>query len=157
MINGIHHAAISTPDLERALGFYRDLLGAEIVTDFEWPAGLEVADSIVGLRDSSARAVMLRLGNAMVELFEFRTPTPRAGDLERPVCDHGITHICLDVNDIEAEDERLREAGMRFHCRPQDLGAVRATYGRDPDGNVIELQEVVDASSPVALAIDVPD
>jgi catechol 2,3-dioxygenase-like lactoylglutathione lyase family enzyme len=152
MIHGIHHAAISTPDLERALGFYRDLLGAEIVTDFEWPAGLEVADRIVGLRGSSARAVMLRLGNAMVELFEFSSPTPQAGDPERPVCDHGITHICLDVSDVDAEYQRLREAGMRFHCPPQDLGAVRTTYGRDPDGNVIELQEVTDPSSPVALA-----
>ena len=152
MIHGIHHAAISTPDLERALGFYRDLLGAEVVTDFEWPAGLEVADRIVGLQGSSARAVMLRLGNAMIELFEFHSPTPQAGDPERPVCNHGITHICLDVTDIDAEYERLREAGMRFNCPPQDLGAVRSTYGRDPDGNVIELQEVTDQASPVALS-----
>jgi catechol 2,3-dioxygenase-like lactoylglutathione lyase family enzyme len=96
---------------------------------------------------------MLRLGNAMIELFEFRSPTPRVGDPERPVCDHGITHICLDVSNVDAEYERLRGAGMRFHCRPQDLGAVRTTHGRDPDGNVIELQEVMDPSSPVALAI----
>jgi len=151
MIHGIHHTAISTPNLERSLKFYRDLLGAQTVTDFEWPAGLEVADQIVGLKDSSARAVMLRLGNAMIELFEFTSPSPQSGDPERPVCDHGITHICLDVSDIEAEYERLRKAGMRFNCPPQDLGEVRATYGRDPDGNVVELQEVVDPSSPVAL------
>lgn len=151
MIRGIHHTAISTPDIERALGFYRDLLGAEIVTDFEWLPGLEVADRIIGLSGSSARAVMLRLGNAMVEIFEFRSPTPQPGDPERPVCDHGITHICLDVSDVDEEYERLLKAGMRFHCPPQDLGAVRTTYGRDPDGNVIELQEVLDPSSPVAL------
>lgn len=151
MIQGIHHAAISTPDLPRALGFYRDLLGAEIVTDFEWPVGAEIADRIVGLRGSSARAVMLRLGNAMIELFEFHSPEARPGDPERPVCDHGITHICLDVTDIEAEYERLRATGMRFNSPPQDLGAVRSTYGRDPDGNVIELQEVMEPSSPVAL------
>ena len=33
----------------------------------------------------------------------------------------------------------------------QDLGIAKATYGRDPDGNVVELQEVLDKSSPVAL------
>lgn len=156
MIHGIHHTAISTPDLERSLGFYRDLLGAIVVTDFEWPEGLDVADRIVGLRSSSARAVMLRLGNAMIELFEFRAPKPRTGDPERPVCDHGITHICLDVSDVDAEYDRLLGAGMRFHCPPQDLGAVRTTYGRDPDGNVIELQEVTDPSSPVALTTSTP-
>jgi len=36
---------------------------------------------------------------------------------------------------------------MRFHCPPQDVGDLRATYGRDPDGNVVELLEVKDQSS----------
>jgi predicted enzyme related to lactoylglutathione lyase len=89
----------------------------------------------------------------MIELFEYHTPEPRAGDSNRPVCDHGITHICLDVTDVKAEYERLVAAGMTFHCPPQDLGAAWATYGRDPDGNVIELQEVVDRSSPMYLAM----
>lgn len=41
----------------------------------------------------------------MVELFEFLSPAPRAGDPERPVCDHGITHICFDVRDLDADVE----------------------------------------------------
>ena len=153
MSHGIHHTAISTPDIEQALEFYRDLLGAEVVSDYGWPAGVEVADGLLALSDSSARVAVLRLGNAMIELFEFDSPTPSPGDPNRPVCDHGITHICLDVSDIDAEYVRLRDAGMRFHCEPQDLGALRSTYGRDPDGNVIELQEVTDPSSSVALRI----
>jgi hypothetical protein len=42
---------------------------------------------------------------------------------------------------------------MRFHTPPPVLGrgSIRATYGRDPDGNIIELQEVVDTSVDVAL------
>ena len=49
MIRGIHHAAISTGDLQRALAFYRDLLGFEMVFEGGWPAGVEVADNITGL------------------------------------------------------------------------------------------------------------
>ena len=30
---------------------------------------------------------------------------------------------------------------------------VRTTYGRDPDGNVIELQEVLNPDSPIALPL----
>lgn len=30
MINGVHHVSIATTDLERMLGFYRDLLGFEV-------------------------------------------------------------------------------------------------------------------------------
>ena len=154
MIRGVHHTAISTGHLERALAFYRDLLGFRVVLDLTWPVGTEVADTITGLRDSSARAVMLRAGNVMIELFQYATPTPRPGDPRRPVSDHGITHICLDVTDLDAEYARLKAAGMSFHCPPQDVGGAKSTYGRDPDGNVIELQEVTDEQSPLALPIN---
>ena len=143
MIRGVHHTSISTPDLDKALAFYRDILGLEVAFEFGWPQGLEIADQITGLKDSSAKAVMLRAGNAFIELFEYTTPQPAAGDPQRPVCDHGFTHLCLDVKDVDAEYERLKAAGMTFHCPPQDIGSgIRTTYGRDPFGNVLELQEV---------------
>ena len=152
MIRGIHHTAISTGDLQRSLAFYRDLLGFETVFEAGWPAGTEAADKITGLSGSSARFAMLRAGNTFIELFQYQSPAPRPGDPSRPVCDHGITHICLDVTDVEAEYQRLTAAGMRFHCSPQDLGGgTKTTYGRDPDGNVVELQEIGDPESPIAL------
>jgi catechol 2,3-dioxygenase-like lactoylglutathione lyase family enzyme len=64
---------------------------------------------------------------------------------------HGITHLCLDVTDIHAEYERLRAAGMRFHCPPIEYGTRKTTNGRDPDGNVIEIHEVLSRSHPVFL------
>ena len=155
MIRGIHHTAISTGDLQRALAFYRDLLGFETVFEAGWPAGSEIADNITGLSDSSAQVAMLRAGNTFIELFEYASPAPRPGEANRPVCDHGITHICLDVTDVDAEYRRLTAAGMRFHCPPQDLGGgARTTYGRDPDGNVVEIQEILDPASAMALERD---
>ena len=152
MIEGIHHVAISTGDIERSLNFYCGLLGFEQVSRFGWEEGSEGADRITGLEHSSCSAAMLKLNNAFVELFEFATPSPRESDPNRPVCDHGITHLCVAVSDIDAEYERLKAAGMRFHCPPQGTGgSVRATYGRDPDGNVVELLEIGDATSPMAL------
>ena len=149
MIRGIHHTAISTPNLERALSFSRDLLGFEVETKAAWSPDSKAAkrfDDIVGLRNSAAQLVMLSAGNARIELFEYHAPLPKPGDPDRPVCDHGITHICLEVEDIDAEYERLSAAGMRFHCPPQHLGGAAATYGRDPDGNVVELYETNPAS-----------
>jgi catechol 2,3-dioxygenase-like lactoylglutathione lyase family enzyme len=160
MIRGIHHTAISTSDLQRSVRFYRDLLGFQEVFSSSWEIGSEVADRIVGLKDSAAQLVMLRLGNVCLELFQYASPRPKPGESTRPVCDHGITHICLDVTDIEAEYERLKAAGMRFHCPPQDVGGgirdaggIRATYGRDPDGNVVELLEVKDAGNPLSVRV----
>ena len=75
---------------------------------------------------------------------------PRTAEADRPVCDHGFTHIALLVTDMDAEYERLTAAGMRFHCPPG--GNTRAIYGRDPDGNVVELMEVAQGS-PMALTV----
>jgi catechol 2,3-dioxygenase-like lactoylglutathione lyase family enzyme len=152
MIRAIHHTAISTRDLERSLAFYRDLLGFREVTSFAWDRGSEAADRITGLTDSAARVALLRLDNAFIELFQFEAPAPKAGDPARPVCDHGITHLCVEVTEIDAEYARLRDAGMTFHCEPIDAGVgVRATYGRDPDGTVVELLEVTEETSAFSL------
>jgi catechol 2,3-dioxygenase-like lactoylglutathione lyase family enzyme len=154
-IRGVHHVAISTGDLERAIEFYEGLLGFEVVWRFAWPVGIPTADLITGLEGSSAKAAILRAGNTHIEIFEYSSPTPKAGDPKRPVCDHGITHIALDVIDIDAVYERLQAAGMSFHCPPQPVGGeTRATYGRDPDGNVVELQELQPADSPLAIRVD---
>ena len=152
MIRGIHHTAISTPDIERSLSFYRDLLGFEVIYSSTWGVGTESADRITGLKDSAARIVMLKAGNACVELFQYSNPTPKAAEPMRPVCDHGVTHICLDVTDIDSEYTRLKAAGMTFHCAPQGGGPLRATYGRDPDGNVVELLEISDVTNPMHLS-----
>ena len=69
------------------------------------------------------------------------------------MCDHGITHLCLQVEDIDGEYERLKAAGMTFHCAPQKAGkGLRATYGRDPDGNVVELLEVENSDDKLSVA-----
>ena len=139
MIRGIHHTAISTRNLETSLAFYRDLLGFEPVMDFSWPEGTSDINRTHQLEQTAARVVMLKAGNSMIELFEYATPTPKSAEPNRRLCDHGLTHICLDVDEIDAEYARLEAAGMRFHCAPVDYGTVKTTYGRDPDGNMIEL------------------
>lgn len=147
MINGIHHVALSVANLDRMVAFYRDVLGFEVVSRTSWPQGSRIIDDIVGLKDSAARQVFIRAGNLMVELFEYSAPKPRPQDPNRPASDHGYTHFCLDVTDIDTEYERLRKAGMVFHCPPPPLFegiGVRATYGRDPEGNIIEIQEIID-------------
>ena len=143
MLIGIHHTAISTPDLKRLKQFYCDLFGFEEIFGFEWRQGSEISDRIVGLKDSSAEFVFLRNANTHLELFEYRSPTPRPRDPAWRVCDHGLTHICFEVSDIHSEYSRLKNMGMRFQAAPCAAAGLMAVYGRDPDGNIVELIEFV--------------
>jgi catechol 2,3-dioxygenase-like lactoylglutathione lyase family enzyme len=99
-------------------------------------------ERILGLKGASGTVALLKLNDMQLELFEFGRPLPTALDPQRPVCDHGISHFCVEVTDIESEYERLKKAGVFFHCAPIDFhGIAKATYARDPDGNVFELRE----------------
>jgi len=152
MISGIHHIAISTRDIERSVEFYRDLLGFEEVLRFEWPVGSTVMDTLSGLSGSSGKIAMLKAANTFVEILQYETPIPSAVNPNRPVCDLGISHIALTVGNVSSEYARLTAAGMSFHCAPLDLQpGMRATYGRDPDGNVVELLEISDVENPMFL------
>lgn len=141
MIRRILHTAISTPDLDRLARFYCEVLGFTCLSEGDWPVGSGVIDEVIGLNGSSARSVVLGLDGTAVELFEFRSPQPAPQSADRPACDHGYTHLCLGVTDMQAEYARLSAAGMRFHSPPRRMGRVMMAYGRDPDGNIIELFE----------------
>jgi catechol 2,3-dioxygenase-like lactoylglutathione lyase family enzyme len=150
VIRGLHHAGLATHDMDGLLGFYGGLLGLEAVFELEWEVGNPDNDAVVGLPDSAARLVMLRAGAAHLELFEFRNPVGRAAVRDRNVNDVGISHVCLDVDDARAEHDRLTAAGVTFHGPVQEIaGQVRVAYCRDPDGNVVELQEILDQRHPV--------
>ena len=141
MFRGVHHVAFSTPDLDRFIDHYRRWFGFEEVFRGEWEVGNARVDAIVGLRDSSCRYAQLRLGNLYVEVFQYQTPE---GHAVRPrMCDHGIIHMCLYCDDVRAEYARLSALGMTFNSYPGD-GPTRGTYGRDCDGNVIEILEIAD-------------
>ena len=95
MIKGFHHAAISTPDLERCIDFYTNTIGGEVAWTFGWPAGTPEADQVTDLQNSAADAAMLKIGETFLEVFQFSSPPPAEQQGLRPVNNHGITHIVL--------------------------------------------------------------
>ena len=118
-----------------------------MVSDGGWESGNALIDGIVGLPGSAARTAILRGPNVYVELFQYTSPPGRSGDPDRPVSDHGYTTSEWSSTTIDAEYERLLGLGMRFHGPPSPKEAVggrlRACYGRDPEGNVVELMQIL--------------
>ena len=101
------------------------------------------ADNLVFDRDKNT---ITAAGNVQIEFFQYTNPVPKP--VERlPACDGGIRHICFDVTDIMAEYRRLKDAGVEFESEPQYLKAkVCSVYARDPDGNIVEFQEIFEGS-----------
>ncbi len=154
MINAVHHIAVSTPDMDRLAAFYRDGFGFVEESRVDWESGVEQINRIMGLPESAARTVMLRLGSMRLELFQFEQPAPPISAALRPVHHHGITHFCFDVTTIDVVCEQLKMLGAAFHCVPQDFGTSKTTYGRDPDGNVFELTEFLGESHAIKSGRD---
>lgn len=147
--------AICTANLDRLAAFYTDVLGFPQVMSTKWH-NRPIIDRMIGVDGSAARQVMLQAGNAYLELFEYSSPVGRDADPDPSPADRGYTHFCIDVVDIDAEYQRLSANGMRFHGPPPTTdelngSSIRAIYGRDPDGNIVELQEVLDANVPFSL------
>ena len=144
MIRGIHHVAVHVRDLERMIQFYRDAFGFEVVGEpFEWDNVKEL-DQILDVPNSAAKGAMLKAGTCYFEMFQFQAPQPESDRPLRPY-DKGYTHFCVDVTDIENEYERLKGLGMTFgHHEPINMGHVKTIYGRDPEGNVIEIQQTAE-------------
>jgi catechol 2,3-dioxygenase-like lactoylglutathione lyase family enzyme len=157
MILGVHHVAISTSDIDKAVDWYVEAFGLEVVSRGGWPSGNPEIDGIVGLRDSAAKTAMLKGRNCYVEFFQYTNPVGKVVDGDRPVSDKGYTHFGVVVDDIDADYQRLLGLGMRFHAAPTPKGGMggrlRACYGRDPEGNVIELIEVTSPDWPAQLLV----
>jgi catechol 2,3-dioxygenase-like lactoylglutathione lyase family enzyme len=157
MILGINHVSMSVPDLQKAVHFYCDLLGFEKLETMSWTAGSSTsatAAKILQVSGTAADAVQLRGPNLLLEFFQFREGNPKPQDPERPVIDHGITHFCLAVQDLDKEYARLKAAGVKFLGVPTRIApGLRTVYGRDPFGNIIEFEEAAGRRDPAQSAV----
>jgi lactoylglutathione lyase len=109
---------ITTPDLSRALAFYRELLRGQV--SYQFPpdgepiyVGLELGSSHIGIAHDAAVAAA-------------RTPQRFA--------------LWVYVDDCDVAVERLREGGTAIVEEPADQPwGERVARVHDPDGNVVIL------------------
>jgi catechol 2,3-dioxygenase-like lactoylglutathione lyase family enzyme len=138
----VHHIGVSVADLQRSIDFYTDMLGMELaIAPFD--LGGEDVERVMGLRDVRVRNCIMSKGNVRLELFEFASPTPAEQDPNYSVANRGISHFGVEIEDIDGAYAHMLAHGVRFHAPVTTFkGGIKATYGRDPDGNVFELLEI---------------
>jgi catechol 2,3-dioxygenase len=117
----IGHVHLKVADIERALGFYCDVLGFELMQRFGDSAAFVAAGGYhhhIGLNTWESRGA---------------SPPPRGTT--------GLYHVAIRYPDRPALADALRrvlEAGIALDGA-SDHGVSEALYLRDPDGNGIEL------------------
>ena len=116
-ITGPRHAGITVSNLDRALTFYVDTLGLELLWRREYSEP-EIRD-IVGVPEASSFDIaMIQVpgGEFQVELLEYRGCERRSGATSP--ADYGTGHICFFVDGIDALYADLTAAGVAFRRRP---------------------------------------
>lgn len=143
MITQIRHTGLVVADLEESLGFWRDVLGFSIRRRMD-ESGPHI-DAFLGLKDVRVTTVKLAApdGN-LIELLHFNSHPDRDSWNGTPHST-GFTHVALTVKDLDTACERLSGAGVKFNSAPQMSpdGSVRVTFGRGPEGVLLELVEVI--------------
>lgn len=150
-INRLFHVCITVPDIEEALGFYRDVLGLESIGSLRnekadgavlgFPGEqIEIhADHLCGKNKENA---------TVIDLIQFVNPQTVVGDGPYKQMNHvGITRMAFDVDDTDAIHKKLRRRGdVVMLCAPQTVdaptgGTLRILTFKDPLGIVLELIE----------------
>lgn len=140
----LDHVGVVVDDLDAvaafflALGFERD--GGGLVEG-------EVVDRINGLDGVRAELVMVRTpdGSGKVELVKYHAP---ASDKDaHPLAPNrrGFRHIALEVNNLDAIVDGLRDRGFDTVGEVCDFEeyAYRLCYVRGPDGLIVEFAEQI--------------
>ena len=137
-----HHTGFTVSSLERSLGFYRDLLGLELV--FQWNPQAPYLGELVGYPQVDLHAAILRIpgSDTFLELLEYRNVEGVPVDMRNGNVGNG--HIAFTVDELDPLWERLAAAGVKSISPPvtPTIGpnkGGRAVYCIDPDGFRVEL------------------
>ncbi len=116
----VGHVVLKVRDLDRALGFYRDLLGFRVAGEMS-----NVMIFLTATGENHHDLGLLRVGD------QAPSPLPTAV---------GLYHVAIQLSDWDAVKRAhavLSERGLLKGAA--DHGVTKSLYTSDPDGNEIEL------------------
>lgn len=116
MFKGLEHTAIASPNPQKLARWYVDHL--DFAINFEYDGNYFV------------KAV----NGAMLEII-----ASEGGRAEQKMKDPGIRHLAILVDDFDADQERLRKAGIEFLTQPVNVKGNRLVFFADCDGNLLHL------------------
>ncbi|CAG8502009.1 5189_t:CDS:2 [Ambispora leptoticha] len=129
----LNHIAIAVPDLEKSSKFWREVMGAESVSE------------IKPQPDHGVYTVFVSLGNTKIELLgEYNDRSPIHNFLYKNKSG-GIHHVCIEVDDVNVAVKDLVSKNVRSLDPEPKIGAhgkpVVFLHPKDCGGVLVELQQ----------------
>ncbi len=122
------HVRLLVKDFKACFRFYRDILGLEPV----WG-------------DESGAYANFETGSVAIALFgrAAMADTIGKGDLPLEAASKDTACLIFEVPDVDGAAHGLKSKGCRFETEPTDYSGwgIRAAHFRDPDGNLIEINQ----------------
>jgi catechol 2,3-dioxygenase-like lactoylglutathione lyase family enzyme len=124
----IELTSVFVDDQDKALAFYTDVLGFE--KKVEIPLGEFRWLTVVSPENPDGTQLVLEPdAHSAAKAFK------------KALVADGIPLTSFGVVDVQAEFERLRDLGVRFHKEPTDVGAVKIAVFDDTCGNLIQIHQ----------------
>jgi len=121
-------SSVFVDDQDKALAFYTKKLG--FVKKTEVPLGAVRWLTVVAPDDQDGTELVLEPDSH-----------PAVGPFKRALVEDGIPFASFGVDDIHAEYERLRAAGVVFTQPPVAMGPVTTAVFEDTCGNLIQMAQ----------------
>lgn len=148
----VDHISWTVPDLEAAVGFYRDVIGGQELFRMgpldaaDLPrdgAGRDWMETHVNVPGAKLTLVMMKLTNNMnFQLVQYDAPADRGETLPRN-CDRGGHHLGLKVDDVDKALAYLTAHGCKaseiIYVTDGPLAGKKNVYVTDPFGHQLEI------------------
>jgi catechol 2,3-dioxygenase-like lactoylglutathione lyase family enzyme len=125
-------SSIMVDNQEKALKFYTEVLGFAKGKDI--PVG-----------EYRWITVTSPEGHPDVELVLEPNANPVGKTFQSGIFQQGIPATAFEVDDIDAEHDRLKRQGVVFHTPPTKMGPVSIAVFADTCGNLIQIYQVLTA------------
>jgi catechol 2,3-dioxygenase-like lactoylglutathione lyase family enzyme len=146
VITGLAHTGVCVPDCEGVVAFYRDVLGLRVLSPPYVMGGNAIRDDMGELvPDPTMKAAIVGFpgdGDRVLEVIEYLNVDGADRGAAAALTDHGLSHVGLVCEDLDATRAELEGKGVRFLVSGiAEVARVRTTWFVDPWGVVFILVE----------------
>ena len=124
-------SSVSIDDYDKALAFYTEVLGFVLKRDMPLGGGARWITVVSPERPDGVEL-----------LLEPNAEYPAMKALKEALVADSIPFTAFEVDDVQAEYERMRGLGVEFTMEPTNMGMTTIAILDDTCGNLIQIYEV---------------